>query len=775
MRNQKGHFYQKRLKILLLNAFSICLFFYLLPVFFTPLQLVAKGNGVIRITVTSAVDGGPLVGANVLLFDYDNSLSERQPSYYCVTNRDGFCEIRNLTTGKVYVLRITFIGHQPYQGEIVVNDGEIVFQRIELVFGSEDLNELVVKQERYITTGEAGIQRISSQDISLAPSPGTGGDLASFLQSIPGILSSGDRGGEYFIRGGTPDQNLVLVDGLPVVKPFHISNLFSAFSDEVVEFVDLYAGGHDASFDGAASAVLDIGLRQGNMKEFSTSVAASPYLMSLHVEGPIKKDQQSLLVSGRQSVIENVGPYITSQKHPIRFSDLIARYTIIDEAVSCNITGIYTQDEGEIVPNRNLDHYWSNSVIGARCLGYSEAFNNPVEFTIGYTSFINYESIENNRERSNKLSQKYFRIQFQKIGNHFTTKSGFGLNFRRYDIALSERFTQFISVDNISKEIPAAHFFISTEWSKSQKFAAQSGISSRLTLDHIPTFEPRIRLSWSLWGNNQSILSLALGKYTQIHSGISNERDIGSVFKILKPAEPNDPLQSSLHTILNYDQKFGQSFESDIELFFKSDDHIAVSKWTPEARTEIETTFATAQTYGLDLRVLFDKNPVMISVGYGWAKITYQSKGERLGAWLNGELFNYSPAHDQRHKVNVLSSYNVFGFNLRSNWELSTGTPYTQIFGFDFFVNIPSEVPQIDPGTARLLYNEPFGERLPVYHRLDLSVEKDLKLNSATELWFSLGIMNTYNRNNVFNFDVNTLQRVDQTPFFPYLVAKLSL
>ena len=196
--------------------------------------------------------------------------------------------------------------------------------------------------------------------------------MSVYLQTLPGVVTSGDRGGELFIRGGTPAQrNLILVDKMPIVKPFHISNLFSAFPQSVISNVDLYAGGFGAEYVGATSSVMDVSLRQ-KYEKISKSVASSPYIISAIAEGPIEMNQQSLMVMGRYSVIEEIGPELTGEDVPLKFSDMLARYSVNWEGLTCNVTALHTYDRGKINPKRNVSLGWENTAIGARCLGYSE-------------------------------------------------------------------------------------------------------------------------------------------------------------------------------------------------------------------------------------------------------------------------------------------------------------------------------------------------------------------------------------------------------------------
>ncbi|HKK26062.1 MAG TPA: carboxypeptidase regulatory-like domain-containing protein, partial [Gracilimonas sp.] len=255
-----------------LSVFYLCT---LVSVFCAGSIQVSAQDALIRTVVISSEDGSPMVGANVLIYSTGQN---SELLYNCVTNPTGFCEIRGITPETEFELRISYVGFAAHAERFVLEPDERRTIRVELeteVGALED--EAVVIGDRMVTTGRAGVQRVSSDDIARIPTPGVDGDLVSFLQTEPGIVTTGDRGGDLYIRGGTPDQNLVLVDNLPVVKPFHVSNLFSAFSEEVVQNADVYAGGHGAEFSNAMSAVIDISLRPGNFRQYSGSGAVSPY------------------------------------------------------------------------------------------------------------------------------------------------------------------------------------------------------------------------------------------------------------------------------------------------------------------------------------------------------------------------------------------------------------------------------------------------------------------------------------------------------------------
>ncbi|WP_158278614.1 TonB-dependent receptor [Rhodohalobacter mucosus] len=747
-------------------AIALSVIFYTLTV-----QAVqAQDGALLRVLTLNGEDGTPLIGATVIL---EEPGSEQAPELFCISDRDGLCEIRNVPVRDELELRISYVGFEPYTELLTFAGGERKIIRAVLNPAVGEIGELTVIEQRYITTGEVGVQRITSRQISRTPSPVAGGDLATFLQTVPGVITSGDRGGDLYIRGGTPDQNLVLVDNMPIVKPFHISNLFSAFPDDLIQDADLFSGGFSPKFNDATSAVLDIALRPGNMRDHRAAASVSPYMTALQAEGPFKTDRSSFLLSGRYSLIDRTGSSLTGEDQNIRFGDFTGRYTIQGENITCSITGLYTYDSGEIVPLRNVDHKWTNVAAGARCLGYSEFFSHPFNVSAGYTRYANEEGSPGQRERFSSIGQVYLKVDIREQLMNLPVDLGFSFNLKSYSVELDERFSRFISLESVNRKMPVTHMYLATEWEPATGLTFYPGVSSQFTLDMPITFEPRIRISWQPGQSDRSQLSLAAGRYVQTHSGISDERDAGTVFMVYQPVEIDNPLPSSLHGMIGVNQRLGNFLSFNAEGYVKQHDNVPVSKWNPEPRIEIETARAEGLTFGADVKMMLERSSYYATISYGWSKSEYEAVSGDLGAWVEEPVFSYSPAHDQRHKLNVAAGFELAGFNLDTRWEFGSGKPYTEIFGYDFFLRLPFENPKTDPGQARILFSEPYNGRMPTYHRLDVSLSRDIQLKNGLVLETQAGAINLYNRSNIFNFDYSVLQRVDQSPFFPYVSLRL--
>lgn len=748
----------------LISILLFCLLFTLIP-----FNVSAQSESFLRILVISDDDGNPVLGATALLFD--PQIGEDSPFIHAgVTNRDGLTEFRGVAPGK-YLLVIRYIGHTTYRNEIDITPGSRENMRIMLETTVGELDAIEIREQRYITTGEVGLRRITPADIGRVPSPGPGGDISAYLQTLPGVVTIGDQGGDLYIRGGTPDQNLILIDNLPIIKPFHISNLFSAFSDRVIQTADLYAGGFDTRYTGATSSVLDIRLRPGNMRETRGMAALSPYMTALQLEGPIERDRQSFLLMGRVSTIEYTAPYLTGRDNEIRFYDVLGRYTVQGQSISCNFTGVLTHDEGEINPLREFNLSWSNTVIGARCLGFDRMFSYPLEVTFGYTGYTNREGSALEESRSSSIRHIFLNVDNR--GNMFNhpVNYGFGLTLGSYSARLAERFT---AVKNFDVRNPVLNFYMSTEFHPTDNLTIRPGIATQMSIDASPTFEPRARLSYRPGSSGEREISLAAGRYYQFLSGISDERDAGTVFMVWLPRTRGEPVKSSTHLMMGFQDKLHRTLNINTEVYVKWHENIPVSKWTPVAELEIETANARGFTYGFDASIKYENNQFYSSIGYGFSVVEYEAISGDLGAWIEEEIFAYNPPHDQRHKFNAMAGIRVGEYNFSSSWEFGSGQPFTQVLGFELFVNVPMVNPTESPGVARTLFSRPYGERLPTYHRLDVAVERGFKLQNRKELLVKVGAMNIYNRSNIFYYDLNTLQRVDQTPLMPYFAVEFT-
>ena len=179
--------------------------------------------------------------------------------------------IPRLDAGRAAV-RVSYVGYETLVDTLTIDAGALRSFDVALVVETGGL-EVVVESER--STGgarvTAGVQAIDPKDIDIVPAPDVSGDLASYLTTSPGVVTTGDRGGQLFVRGGEPSQNLVLIDGMALYQPFHVLGFYSAFPSDILAGADLYAGGYPARYGGQVSSVLDIQTRNSNKRQLAAS------------------------------------------------------------------------------------------------------------------------------------------------------------------------------------------------------------------------------------------------------------------------------------------------------------------------------------------------------------------------------------------------------------------------------------------------------------------------------------------------------------------------
>lgn len=720
----------------------------------------------LRVVVTSADDGAILQGANVVLTALDRDVSE--PG---ATNEDGYLELIDLTPGR-YQLTVSFVGFETYRDTVALQADERRTVDVQMPVQEQALGEVRVEAERGAARRAAGLQTVRAAELSRIPTPGPSGDLAAYLQTLPGVVSAGDRGGQLYIRGGTPSQNLVLVDNLPIVKPFHISSLYSSFPQEIVRSVDFYAGGFSAKYMGATSSVIDVNLRRGNMQRFVGSASASSFITSAHVEGPIVRGSQSFLVVGRHSVIEETADPLFGRDVPLRFYDVTGRYSLQAEGATCNITGMHTYDRGRISAEENTNLSWSNTTVGGSCLLFGEGLDHAFDLSGGYTHFRNDAGTAGTPERSAGLRRLYLSLEREQDVLGRPLDFGLRWSTTQYTASLDDKFT---ALNLVKQNGAALQAYAAMAWTVGDYVTVTPSFGTHITGRRLgqPTYEPRLRVSIRPDGTDRQEINVALGKYNQMDQGITDERDAGTVFTVWKPTTSRDPLPRALHGILGYRQQIGSAVEASVEGYVKDLQHVSVPQWTPVARFNTRTTLANGFVHGVDGRFELDATPFYLFVGYGWSVVTYEAAQDDLGAWIEGTLFSYSPPHDRRHQVNAVASYELASITVNASWEFGTGRPYTKVYGFNLALDLPDQWPTVSPGTAQTFYDRPYGGRMPPYHRLDVSAERDVDLSPRLSMEIKAGAINAYDRSNIFYYDVNAIRRVNQSPFLPYLSLRV--
>ena len=739
-----------------------------------PASEALSQSAIVRGFVTDFDNGEPLEGVNVVL---------RGDSFHgSVSDRDGVYVVSQIPAGD-YTLEASYIGYVTYSEELSLSAGITVTLSFALAPDLALLDEIVVEDE---APGEgaanvvAGQQTIRPRDIDLIPTPDVSGDLANYLTALPGVVSTGDRGGQLFIRGGEPTQNLVLLDGIPIYQPFHVVGFFSAFPSDVISRAELFAGGYGSEYGGRLSSILDVSSRNGNKQEFGARLSIAPFVSTATFEGPLATGAVSFLASIRESVVENGAERLIADDLPYRFGDRLAKlHAVLTNKSRISVTALSTYDrarigedlKGSVIDiDRTTNITWENKALGIRYVMLPSALPMLGRVNLSVTQLDTESGPLDDPDRLVSVTQ-------------YSTSAdvSYSIGKNNYDWGIfSNTYTLDSQLGGQYQNIDFTREFV-TEVGAYLKAVLYAGsglqLSPGLRLQAFPSkaktfYEPRIRAVYVL-GENR--FSAAAGKYHQEIVGLNDRRDIGNVFTAWT-SSPRQEVPSAWHFIVGAQRALDRSMEVSVEAYYKDMSNLFIAEWTALPRFNTNLQNADGNSAGVDVRYEIDKPAFYSLVSYGFSVTEYEAKQRTIPIWFGNESEIFSPPHDRRHQITVLSKVRTSLADVNIQWKFGSGLPYNQVLGFDGFIFMDGPVDLFDrPAVPRVIYDRPYDGRLPTYHRLDVNVERTFEISAGAKLSVNAGVINTYDRDNLFYFDLFTLGRVNQLPLVPSLGLKLEV
>ena len=295
--------------------------------------------------------------ATVRGFVYDKKNLESIPSasiqltgtkYGVVTDVNGYFQLSGIPAG-TYDIKVTFLGYDTVFVKITLNAGDIISKKFYLSESVKQLGTVEINVHDQIKQNEVNVSYIpvTVEDIKKIPSVGGEPDFAQYVQVLPGVTFTGDQGGQLYIRGGTPVQNKVLLDGMIVYNPFHSIGLFSVFDADIIRNADVYTGGFPAEYGGRISSIMDITTRDGNKKRIAGKFSASTFGAKTILEGPLfkPKRKKSIFNSSdeiRTAIQQNSGS-IDSLNKEYRRMDSTSKVILLEKSkISANLLKIAT-------------------------------------------------------------------------------------------------------------------------------------------------------------------------------------------------------------------------------------------------------------------------------------------------------------------------------------------------------------------------------------------------------------------------------------------------
>lgn len=711
----------------------------------------------------------PLFGANVIL----TSSTDESIRLGAAVEGDGFYRIGNITPG-VWYLSISFVGYTTYQDTLSFRPGENKAVNAELSLDDTVLGELVVTRITGATRSIEGAQRITSAEIRRVPSPAAG-DLSAYIQTLPGVVTTGDRGGQVFIRGGSPSENMVLIDGALIYQPTHIVGFFSPIPANVIAGADFYAGGFSPKYTGRISSVMDVQLRHGDRFNTMASASVSPFAAEFFAEGPIETGTSSWIFSARNSFIDRTSTWYPIERQPLQFQSQFLKGSFIQEETRCSAMLLHTFDSGQMDFDLDDRIRWRNIVVGARCVALPKDSGTLLTTNVNVSSFSN--SVGNIRPYGFQSGATRINVDLdlrQYAGNIRFDYGIFNrLKYLNYNLGenyvgfSSESATQFVAGGHVQATLPLGN-----------RLNIQPGIGSSYNGAFGISFEPRFRFSWKPFGRESEEFSGSAGLYLQPITGVSDIRDVSSVFVAWMSAPLSSSQLQSFHATIGWQQMLPMGLTWSVETYYKRMSNIAIPVWSTLAEFTTELALANGTVYGSDFRIEFNRGRFYSLIGYGYNWTLYESAQDHFTVWFGEPMQEFHPPHDRRHQVNFLASIDAGNYTAGVRWQLGSGMPFTRPLGFDDILDFRQRLPDVnrERGTRRVIIDRPYEGRLPSIHRLDVSVERTFRIASnGSNLSFQAGAINTYNQPNIFYYDVYTDRRIDQLSFAPYLTIKLEV
>lgn len=704
------------------------------------------------------------------------------------TNLEGFYNISNVPVGE-YNLVATFIGYDSLAYDVTVKSGGIIYQSFYLLEGGIQLTTVQVSAEKEKARNEVNISSVTLTPKQIKALPSTGGepDIAQYLAVIPGVISTGDQGGQIYIRGGSPIQNKILLDGTTIFNAFHSIGLFSVFETEAIRSVDVLTGGFNAEHGGRISAIVDIKTREGSKTRLAGKVTASPFMAKALLEGPIIKLKEnggttvSYILTGKRAFIDRTSTTLynylpDSLGLPYNFTDLYGKVSVVAENGSkLNAFGFNFQDAANFTNVAELDWKTTGGGINFTLVPATSAM-----LVGGNISFSNYRTnlVENDgKPRSSGVNNFLASLDFTYFGKDNQINYGFEINGVNTDFQFQNLFGNTLEQESFTTEI-------STFFKYRHKFGnliIEPGVRI-MYYASLPEFslEPRLGLKYN--ATDKLRFKFAGGLYSQNLVSSVNERDIVNIFvgfltgpeeRIFKPnsSEVTDhKLQKSWHAVAGVEIDLSNRFEMNVEPYIKDYTQLIEINRTKREADEPDYATETGVAYGIDFLLKYNAPNFYFWGTYSLGYVK-RDDGEQV----------YPTVFDRRHNVNLLATYTAGAdreWEFSARWNLGSGFPFTLTQGFyaanQFEEGISTDILTNNPEIGTIFDEVRNGGRLPYYHRLDISVKRTFSFSKYTKLDINASVTNSYNRRNIFFFDRVEYDRVDQLPVLPSLGLALT-
>ncbi len=722
--------------------------------------------------ITNSADGEPVIFTPVLL---------KGTGLGAQTDVNGYFTLTKIKPG-TYTLVITSIGFDTLIQEVRLSAGEVLTKRLSMREKSSTTTEIEIvantdKEVRQSTTN-VSITKVTPREILQMPSVGGEPDLVQYMQTIPGVVFTGDQGGQLFIRGGSAVQNLTLLDGMMIYNPFHSIGLYSVFETESIKNADIYTAGFGAEYGGRASSVMDIKTIDGNKNRWAVTDGLNAFANRLLIEAPLFKGDEegtgaSMFVSVRNSLLnyssQTLYNYANNGKGlPFSFLDLYGKVTLTSGASKISFQGFRFDDKADLGGFSGFN--WTATGFGTSFYLVPQSSTVMISGNIAYSDY-KVGLIETTAfPRSSSVNNLNGEIDMTYYMNKSELKYGAGImiNGTDWTAVAPSGVTQTSQKPNsevfaFAKYKIAFSDFILEPSFRVQYYATFGAMS----------LEPRFAAKYN--ATDKLRLKLAGGLYSQNLLATQSDRDVVSLFYgfVTSPesgangdgTKVSSPIQRATHGVLGVEYDLTDNISVNLEPYVKIFDPFISLNLNKRTASDADYILEKGNATGIDFQVKYDDKKVFVQVGYSLAQVNRQF----------GDT-TYAPNYDRRHNLNLLVGYKfgkrqAWSFDLR--WNYGSGFPFTQTQGFYELMPVSGNL-----GNNAQNYNGSLGAyygglrqynqgRLPDYHRLDVSIKRKFYFGEHGTLEVNASVTNAYNRANLFYFDRISLTRVNQLPLLP--------
>ena len=718
-------------------------------------------NGYVR----DASSGEELIGVTILVEETGGGVNTNPYGFYSLT----------LPAGE-YNIQFRYIGFKTKIEKVSLNKD--LSLNIELEEEVTELSEVVVTAERQ-DVNVTGIQMSKSVvdigQLKKLPSLFGEPDIIKSIQMMPGVISAGEGTSAFFVRGGSADQNLILIDEAPVYDPSHLFGLFSVFNADVIKDSELYKGGIPSRFGGRLSSILEVRTKDGNNKEFKGEAGIGLLASSVMLEGPIKKDESSFIISARRSYVD-LFLRLANEKNLVYFYDVNAKINWRANNKNRFFIALYSgRDNFNFDGNFGFD--WGNNTATFRWnhLFNDKLFSNTSLIASSFDYGLGSQDESNGFQWDSNLKEFSFKQDLNYFFNpRLTMDLGYHLTYRKFAPGIISPSAESIFREvELQNEFALDHaLYVSLQHQLSDKLSFEYG--ARLSIfqnvgantvytfldqldntnpiridstqygsfENIKTYvnlEPRFSARYIL--NNESSLKASYNRMIQ-NTHLISSGTVPVPFNTWAPSSTYLKPQVADQLALGYFRNFkDNSYEFSAEAYYK--DISNVTDFADNAsiffNDDLSTEFrqGTSEAYGLELMLQKKKGLLTGFVAYTLSRVDRTVPGVNQGRSF---LANY----DRRHNLNIVGTYDYNDkWTFGGSFTYGTGRPLT----------LPSGSYEFGDGQIADIITERNGFQLPDFHRVDLSATLVPRRNKGKkyETSWIFSLYNVYSRKNPFS------------------------